>query len=57
MKDKQPPAWLARRKYFQRIGRWQKPKERVVEDEREDRATNVVQFPTVRQRQAEMSGT
>jgi hypothetical protein len=45
MKSKDTPAWLARRRYFRRFGRWVKPKVRTAEATMPAMATNVVPFP------------
>lgn len=48
-KDRQIPAWLARRAYFKRIGRWTKPGRASgatpVMAEAPQLASNVVPFP------------
>lgn len=49
-KDRQIPAWLARRAYFKRIGRWTKPDKAgtaaPVTADAAPLASNVVPFPT-----------
>jgi hypothetical protein len=45
MKHKDTPAWLARRRYFRRFGRWVKPKTRTADVAVPVMASNVVPFP------------
>ncbi len=45
MKSKDTPAWLARRRYFQRFGRWVKPKTKTTKVTSPEMASNVVPFP------------
>lgn len=54
------PAWLVRRRYFQRIGRWTKPRKRpplatAVAPDRSDAPSNVLPFrgPAVKVRRTE----
>jgi len=46
-KDRQIPAWLARRAYFKRVGRWTKPGKAgtAVAAEAAPPVSNVVPFP------------